>query len=421
MINATKLSNGITVVMENMSYLKSVSFGIWIKLGSAYEDSSNNGISHLLEHMFFKGTTNRTAKQLADDMTKIGGNMNAYTSKECTSFYLTTLDEYLPFAINMVGDMINNSTFEFDDLKKEKSVVIEEIDMYDDSPEDLSHEMLQKMIWKDHPLGYIISGEKDIVRSLTREQLIEYKNSHYTADNMIISVAGNFVTEQLIELLEQNFGSIQASTQNYALTVPKYNRCIYKKEKDIEQLHLNIAFPSITLDSEDRYELTIMNAILGGNANSLLFQRIREEKGLTYSIYSYGSSYTRAGLFHIYAATNPEPAMEVFDEMIKIIEEIKVKGFLEKDIEETKEQIKINLTIANESTKNRMNSNAKVMMNRNRIVDVEETIRKVNAVTKETLDLFIKQSFDLSQSSISLVGNLDRQSVKDIEDKWTKL
>ncbi|WP_310604721.1 M16 family metallopeptidase [Anaerosporobacter sp.] len=420
MITTTRLSNGLTVVLERMPYLKSVSFGVWVKVGSAYENAMNNGIAHMLEHMFFKGTKTRTAKQLADITSMIGGNVNAYTSKECTNFYATTIDEYLPLAIDMISDMIQNSMFNVDELEKEKGVVLEEIDMYDDSAEDMCHEMLQREIWNNHPLGYLISGEKDVVRTFTREQLIEFRDLYYTADNMIISIAGNYTEYAVLKQLEMCFGTIPSTALRQELTTPIYKKCLYKDEMDIEQMHINIAFPSINNLDERRYELTVMNSILGENANCMLFQRIREDMGLTYSIYSYESSFATTGLFHIYAATNPEPALMIYDEIFKIVEEVKNEGFSEKDVEETKKQICVNLTIASENTKNRMNSNAKHVMRYGCISTLEEVIGRVNAITKDSVNLLARDILDESLCSIALVGNLDKKIVKGIEERWKR-
>ncbi|WP_167956617.1 M16 family metallopeptidase [Anaerosporobacter faecicola] len=420
MTTTTKLTNGLTVVLERMPYLKSVSFGVWVKVGSAYENAKNNGIAHMLEHMFFKGTTTRSAKDLADITSMIGGNVNAYTSKEHTNFYATTIDEYLPIAIDMISDMIQNSLFSMEELEKEKGVVLEEIDMYDDSAEDMCHEMLQREVWKEHPLGYLISGEKEIVRSFTREQLITFRDLYYTADNMVISIAGNYNEKETLEQLENSFGKLRATANRPPLTKPEYKNCIYKDEKDIEQMHINIAFPSIASIDESRYELTVMNAILGENANCMLFQRIREEMGLTYSIYSYESSFLTTGLFHIYAATNPEPALKIYEEVFRIIEQVKKTGFSEKDIEETKKQIRVNLTIASESTKNRMNSNAKHIMKYGMIHPLNDIIGRVNKVTKESVDQLANKILDESVCSVALVGNLDQKIVKGIESRWNQ-
>ena len=198
MIKRRKLSNGITVVLEAMPYLRSAAFGIWIKVGSSNENENNNGISHIIEHMLFKGTQNRSAKIIADDMARIGGDINAYTSKECTSFYAVTLDEHLPVAIEILGDMLNHSLLDERSLEKEKGVIIEEIDMYDDSPEDLVHEMLQMKIWDKHPLGYQISGTKETVKKIKRQELVDFIHKYYVGGNMVISVAGNIKEEEIM-------------------------------------------------------------------------------------------------------------------------------------------------------------------------------------------------------------------------------
>jgi predicted Zn-dependent peptidase len=408
MININVLSNKITVITEVLPYLSSASFGVWVKVGSANENDSNNGIAHIIEHMMFKGTSNRDAKQIADEMAIIGGNMNAFTSKECTSYYATTLSEHLPITIDILSDMFINSLIDEKALKKEKGVIIEEIDMYDDSPEDLVHEMLQQRVWKDHPLGYLISGTKKIVKKVTREQILEFIDTYYVGENIIISVAGKFDEDEIRKLLEQKFGVIKSTSSNATNAVgkPEYNRVICKRDKDIEQLHLNIAFDSVSYLSDERYVLSIFNNILGGSINSRLFQKIRENNGLTYSIYSYGSSYKETGLFHIYAAMNPSQTLTVLKQIFKIVNEIKKKGVTDKELSMTKEQIKTELILGNESAKNRMNSNGKSMVNRGRIIPMEEIIEEINKVSFQTVMDFSNRYFDIEKASISLVGNL---------------
>lgn len=418
MVNIKKLSNGITVVLEEMPYLRSVAFGVWIKVGSANEDKSNNGISHMIEHMLFKGTKNRNAKQIADEMARIGGNINAYTSKECTSFYGTTLDKHLAKAIDIIGDMLNNSIISEVELEKEKGVILEEIDMYDDSPEDIAHEMLQKRVWKEHPLGYIISGSKDTVKSFTREQILDYMKKYYVASNIVISIAGNFKENEVMGLLRENFGGLETGKPSIRCISPMYNRCIYTKEKDIEQIHMNIAFESISYDSKEKYALTILNSVLGGSINSRLFQEIREELGLAYSIYSYGSSYNGAGLFHIYAAMNPSQVETVMSKIFQVVKNFKNKGILTEELIETKEQIETELIMSSESAKSRMNSNGKSMMYRGKITPLSETIKRVKSTTSENIQKYIDSYFVNEKSSISLVGNLEEIDLKGIEKTW---
>jgi predicted Zn-dependent peptidase len=417
MTKINQLSNKITVVTEVLPYFKSASIGIWIKVGSANESDSNNGIAHMIEHMLFKGTSSRSAKQIADDMARIGGNMNAFTSKECTSYYATTLSEHLPIAVDILSDMLINSLIDEKALKKEKGVIIEEIDMYNDSPEDLVHEMLQQRIWKNHPLGYKISGTKKVVRKVTREQIRDFMDNYYVGENMIISVAGQFDEDKILKLLEEKFGAIkESSPQPHIISgKPEYHRVHCKKQKDIEQLHCNIAFNSISYLSEERYVLSVLNSILGGSVNSRLFQKIRENSGLAYSVYSYSSSYRETGLFHIYAAMNPSHTVTVVKKIFQNINDIKKKGVTTEELSMTKEQIKTELILGNESAKSRMNSNAKSLLNRDRIVALEELIEGIESVNQEKIKEFANKYFNSSTASISLVGNLKDVDMKVLE------
>lgn len=420
MTNVHYLQNGITIVLEPMNYLRSVSIGVWIRTGSVDEDERNNGISHVIEHMMFKGTKNRTAKQLAEDMSELGGNMNAYTSKENTTFYVTTLDSYLEKAVDILSDMLCNSVFLEKDIQKELEVVMEEIDMYHDSPEDLVYEMLQKEVWKGHSLGYIISGEKEIVSKFTREQIVSYWKEHYIAEKMVISIAGNIEEQQTIELLKKAFITIPTKIeekqkmnleQRYHFRMPSYKKpmysvCKYQKKMDIEQVHMNLCFPCIDYYSEERYPLSILNAILGGSENSRLFQRIREEKGLVYSIYSYESMFATTGLFHIDVVLNPCKYKIVLDEIMQVIKELKEYGVTKEEIHRVKEQIKIELIIGTESTRNRMDGNGRSILRRGKIIPIDETINAINQVTEEQIMIFLNKYIQQEKCSISLVGNL---------------
>lgn len=408
MTSIHRLSNGITLVMEEMPYLKSAAFGVWVRVGSANEDETNNGIAHMIEHMMFKGTKNRTGKQIADEMARIGGNINAFTSKECTSYYATTLSQHLPIAIRIIGDMLNNSLFDEKALRKEKSVIIEEIDMYEDSPEDLAHELLQQRIWKGHPLGYMISGKKTIVRKINKDQILDFMDSYYTGENIVISIAGSFNQREILSLVEEEFGKIKAKSTKLIKSPdkPRYHKVVCKRNKDIEQLHINIAFDGISYLSDERFTLSVLNCIFGGSVNSRLFQKIREDEGLTYSIYSYGSSYKDTGLLHIYAAMNPNQKDMVIDMIYNEIYQLKSKGITKDELIMTKEQIKTELILGSEGARNRMNSNGKSMLNRGRIVSINELIDNIEKVSLDDVKSFANRYLDLSNSSISLVGNL---------------
>jgi len=414
MPNINVLTNGITVVTEVLPYLKSASFGVWIKAGSAYENESNNGIAHMIEHMLFKGTGSRSAKQIADEMAKIGGNINAFTSKECTSYYATCLSSHLPLAIDIISDMLLNSLIDEKALKKEKSVILEEIDMYEDSPEDLVHDMLQQQIWNKHPLGYIISGSKKIVRKISRDQILEFMDTYYVSGNIVISVAGNFDETEILKLIEAKFAGIKEGKADCNNGKPSYRRVICKKNKDIEQLHCNIAFDCISYLSEERYTLSVINSILGGSINSRLFQKIRENSCLAYSIYSYGSSYREAGLLHIYAAMNPAQAPVVVKKIFQIVNDMKKKGVTDDELAMTKEQIKTEIILGNESAKSIMSSNGKSLLNRGTVITIEELIDGIDKVTRKDVLDFANKYFDIKNASISIVGKLDEIDLQDL-------
>ena len=413
-----ELSNGIKVVIENISFYRSVSFGVWIKAGSVYENDTNNGISHMIEHMMFKGTKVHSAKDIADTMTAIGGNMNAFTSKECTCFYARTLDTHLDTAIELIGDMLCNSLIDDESLEKEKKVVVEEIAMYEDSPDDMVHEMLQYNIWKNHPLGYIISGPKTNVKGFTRDDLRRYIGKHYTGENIVISIAGNVNVKADLKKLEKCFGKLKRGKKVEIIEKPLYNRCFYSDNKDVEQAHLNIAFDAVSYYDEDRFSMSIINSILGGSINSVLFQRIREELGLTYSIYSYGSSFSDAGLLHIYASSNPTQIYSVFMKISEVLEDFKKTGIPKKQLEQTKEQLKTELIIGSESTNSRMNSNARSLMFKNRIVTTEDTLEHIDSVDGDSINKCLNKYLNQGMNSVSLIGRLKDINVDEIRTAW---
>lgn len=412
------LSNGIQVVTEPMNYLKSAAVGVWIKVGSAYEQADNNGIAHVIEHMVFKGTYKRDARTIADEMTAIGGNVDAYTTKESTSFYARTLKDYLPRAIDILSDMLLNSRFDEEDLKKELGVILEEIDMYDDSPEDIVHEQLQKAIWKDHPLGYLISGDKEVVRHFTRAQVLEFMNRYYVADRMLISVAGAFDENETLALLEKAFGGVPKGMTPKPMLPPVYHPSLYCQNKDIEQVHLVMAYDCITYRDAQRYVCTIVNNLLGGNLNSRLFQVIREELGLAYTVYSYGSAYDQAGLFQIYAAVNQNQVEEVTKAIIGVINAFKTKGITSHELAIAKDQIRAELILSSESTQNRMNFNGRSVLQYGTVVSLSEELELLEAITARDIADFANRYFQQSTMSLSLVGDLSGLTKTKTEHIW---
>ena len=299
------LSNGIRVVMEDIPYVNSVSIGIWVENGSKDEDKHENGISHFIEHLLFKGTVNRSSKEIAETIDNIGGHINAFTSKEYTCYYVKVLDNHINIAVDILADMLNNSLCKEEDIFKEKSVICEEIKMYHDSPEDLVYELLSETMFENTSLALPILGTEESLKYINRKAIVNYFNSHYIPCNIVISVAGNIDIKETLKLLEYNFGDFNIEHNNSPINSHDYMFKFKKKingiVKDTEQLNMCLGMEGIAIGDDNIYPLCIMNNVFGGSMSSRLFQRIREEQGLAYSVYSHPSSYKETGSFTIYA------------------------------------------------------------------------------------------------------------------------
>lgn len=418
MITEYRLTNGIRLIVEQQQHFRTVSIGIWVKVGSAYENKANQGISHLIEHMLFKGTKRRSSKDISGLIARIGDDVNAYTSNEYTCYYGSTLPELLPELAEMFADMLTESVFAEEELIKEKSVVMDEIDMYNDSPEDLVHEKLQEAIWAGHPLSYLISGDKTSVENISREQLISFYNKHYTGSNMIISIAGNagMSSEDVVRMLENAFSKVLPGEQHdNELTVPLYQTATLQINKKIEQLHINMAFESINALSVERYVAGVFNAAFGGSDNSLLFQSIREEQGLAYSVYSYQNNYLKSGLFHIDITVNPKQAVRVMESVVQLIARVKETEFTEEVLDVYKNQIKIDLIMRAESAKAKMSKNAKDLLYFGTLVPLEEMIHGILSVTAQDVREFAKKHLQIENAGLCIVGRLSKKDRKQID------
>ena len=405
-----RLSNGIRVVVEKIPYMKSVSLGIWVGAGSAHENLNNNGISHFIEHMLFKGTETRTAKEIAEAIDNIGGQLNAFTSKECTCYYAKVLDVHIHVAVDVLTDMLFRSTFLDAEIDKEKSVVLEEINMYEDSPEDNVHDLLSSTVFRKHPLGLPILGSCDTINRFDRELLTGYLNRNYTVDNIVISVVGNFNEKELIELLEEKFHYFaNRSLKETETDLPAFSADSSTKYKDIEQVHLCIGLEGASLTSSYLYPLLIINNIFGGSMSSRLFQKIREDRGLAYSVYSYLSSYKALGLLTIYIAVNPSHVTEVLGLIHKEIKDLLKIGFTNDELEKSKEQLKGSYILGLESTSSRMVAIGKSELLTNHIEKPKEVLQKIDQVTMEEIDRIIHKVFDLQKASIAAVGKIDEK------------
>lgn len=420
MIKIQKLRNDIPVIYEEVTEQKSTSFGIFVKMGSALEDKTTNGISHVIEHMLFKGTLKHNVKELADIMSDLGGTINAYTAKEVTSFYGRVLNEDLEQSLGLMAEMLFESVFAQKELSKEKNVIIDEIDLYDDSAEDLCHELLQKKIWKNSPYGYIISGSRTNVRSFSRQQIVDTWKKNYVPENMVISVAGGIEFNKVYDILDGCFGKVPKAGEENVYPEAEYEQCFLFKYKDTEQVHMNIAFDNVASSDMKRFPMSIINAALGGNLNARLFQKIREEMGLTYSIYSYSSSFNNSGLFHIYASMNPSQVQKVLAGIFDVVEEFRNNGMEQKELESIKKQLRTEIILSGESATAKMNSNAKSYMVLNRVEDMDETIKMMSKVTTLDINQCLAEFFDINKCSLSLVGDLTDNDIKALKKIWSK-
>ncbi len=458
------LSNGLEVVSEPMANRKTVALGVFVKVGSQDETRKNNGISHLVEHMFFKGTGTRSAKEIADLTARIGDDVNAFTSKECTALYGMTVTEKFGELAKLLGDLLTDPQFDAKELTKEKRIVMDEIDMYWDSPDVLVHELLQKRVFREDSLGFLISGTKSVVRSLKREELCEFLHAHYYAGNMLVSVAGGYEEEKIKHILEHAFARVHKGREAASgakkqrllpqdiaavvkrrkaaeLALPPYHAeyirgekedgggernppCYYRSfvvaHKDIEQLHMNLAFPAPCVGDKRRFAYSIFNSAFGGSNNSRLFQKIREEEGMAYSVYSYSSAYRRAGLFHIDITVQPQLAGSVLAKVEEIVEEFSHNGLSKEELFLHKEQVETELIMGAESPKTRMDANAKYALAGTKLYTVEEKLAFLDVVDCAQVGELAKEILRLSKASLCVVGNRKDVDLKGLRKLWNR-
>jgi predicted Zn-dependent peptidase len=402
MINKYSCKNGVRIVLENIPTVRSVAIGVWIGTGSRNEDPQTNGISHFLEHMFFKGTKNRSAKEIAESFDSIGGQVNAFTSKEYTCYYAKVLDTHAQFALDVLADMFFNSTFVEEELNKERNVVLEEIKMYDDTPDDIVHDLLSRAIYGDHPLGYPILGTEETLNTFTSATLKDYIHNRYTPENVVISIAGN-VSDKFILEVEKYFGSYEGGNSATLENIPVFQSNRLSRKKETEQAHLCLGFEGLKIGHEDVYSLIILNNILGGSMSSRLFQEVREQRGLAYSVFSYHSAYQDNGVVTVYGGTGAKQLDVLYETIQETLEKLKQDGITDKELNNSKEQLKGSLMLGLESTNSRMSRNGKneLLLKRHRTLD--EIIEQIDLVTKQSVNGMATSVFT-DQYSVSLIS-----------------
>jgi predicted Zn-dependent peptidase len=399
------LPNGVRILHEHIPYVRSVSLGIWVGTGSRYENAAMSGASHFIEHMLFKGTNTRTAAELAGIMDGIGGQINAFTTKECTCFHGRVLDTHLDQLSEILSDMFFNSKFDEDDITNERGVILEEIDMYADTPEDVASERLSSAVFKGYSLARSILGKKSTLDKMTGETLRQYMGAHYQPDAVVIAVSGSYKPDD-IERLKDRFSAIPKGASK-KLENAVYTPSFTVKRKNLEQNHLTIAFPGINVTDQNRFALQLLSEILGGGMSSRLFQTVREKRGLCYSVYTYGSSYKDTGLFSVYTALGKETEREALRVITDEIKRFKDGGVTQEELLRAREQIKANVLMGLESTGTRMNRLGRNELYFGYVPEPDEIIALYDSVTAEDIQKLSAYCLDYSMVSFSAVGKVD--------------
>lgn len=401
------LSNGIRVVSETIPYVKSASIGIWVGTGSRSEQEHNHGVSHFIEHLMFKGTTSRSAKDIAETVDAVGGQLNAFTAKENTCYYMKVLDTHLELAMDILSDMLIASKFDKDDIDREREVVLEEVNMYEDSPDELVHDIHLNKIWRDHPLGRNILGTTDAISRFDRNLVLEYYRNFYTPDNIVIAAAGNLTHEALTDLAAKYFGGLGGKKYELKSNPPVLTPARTVHNKDTEQVHLCLGTLSVPQNAPEIYTIHILNNILGGGISSRLFQAIREERGLAYSVYSYQTNYSDTGLFTVYAGTRPGNAKQVSELILQNIADIKNNGVTEHDLCKTKDQLKGSLLLGLESSSSRMSRLGKMEITLGKYVTLDEVVAKIDQVSLTDVRQIAESLFDPQTMCFTALGPVD--------------
>jgi predicted Zn-dependent peptidase len=413
MFKKEHLSNGIPVVMEQLKNMRSVSLGIWVKVGSRDEEPHKNGISHFLEHMFFKGTVKRTAKDIAVEIDSLGGELNAFTSKESTTFYVKILDEYLEKGIDLLSDIFLHSTFPEEDIEKEKRIIKEEIKLVEDTPDDYVHDLFNQTIWGHNGLGQPVLGRRETVKSFTRQDIVSHIRKYYGTKDVVISCAGNFEHETLVSILNKSLGSLRRGSEPEKGAPPYFENKVEVFHKELSEAHLCIGVEGIPQTSEDRYILFVLNTIFGAGVSSRLFQEIREKRGLAYSIYSFVSSYYDTGIWGVYAGVSRKRVGEVAGLILKEMLDLS-STLTEVELQRAKNHLKGNIVLGLESTSSRMTNIARQQIYHGRYYSPKEIMKEVDSITLDYIQALAEKLIKQGRFSLTVYGPVYERDLKGI-------
>ena len=412
-LRTTTLPNGLIVLTESMPHVRSVSMGVWVNSGSRDETAEINGISHFVEHMVFKGTTSRSAQQIAREVDTIGGNLDAFTSKETVCFNIKVLDENVAPALDVLSDLVLHPTFAPEELTREQGVILEEIKMDEDNPDYLVHEIFTQNFWQNHALGRPILGTKKTVSSFDQPTVLTFYADTFTPQNMVFSAAGNLDHDEFVARVAAQFASLSASARPLPThPVPVANPHItLKRKKSLEQVQLCLGVPAPPVNSPDRYGVYLLNTILGGGMSSRLFQTIREEQGLAYSIYSEMNPFRDAGSLSVYAGTSVEKTEKLLELTVAELKKLKLETVSDAELKRAKDQLKSNIVIGLESSGSRMSNLARQQMYFGRFFGIEEIVAQIDAVTPAQVQRLAADLFQPELMALTLLGNLGTMSI----------
>ena len=407
-IEMTTLANGLRIITEAMPHVRSVSVGVWISTGSRRESAEQNGISHFIEHMLFKGTTRRSAEDIARSVDSIGGNLDAFTAKELVCFNTKVLDEHLSLAFDVLADLVLHPLFREEDIEKEKGVTLEEIKMENDSPDYLVHEIFSSNFWKDHPLGKPILGTRETVKRFDRGMIHGYYASIYGPGNLIVTAAGNLTHDRLVNLVREHFDTLPPGQPLPPDNVPStHARIALRNKKALEQVHLCLGVPSYPLPHEQRFACYVLNTLLGGGMSSRLFQNIRERQGLAYAVFSELSPYRDTGCLSIYAGTSLESARKVVESITNEFRQLKEQPISDEELRRAKDHLKGSLMLSLESTASRMSNLARQEMYFGQFFSLDALVENIEAVTAGDVQRIARTFFDARQIALTVLGNLE--------------
>jgi predicted Zn-dependent peptidase len=410
----TVLPNGLTLITEKMSTMRSVALGITAGVGSGYEDDKNAGISHFIEHMAFKGTKKRTAMDIASELDAVGGKMNAFTSKEITTYYAVVLDQHISVATDVISDIFLNPVYDKKEMELEKGVILEEIKMYEDTPDELIHDLFAEIIYHDHPLARPTIGTEKSVRAATRDDILAYTKKFYTPDNTIIALAGNIEHDEARRLIEPVFSGMNGKKHFVPPSTPTVKKASKLKYKKTEQVHLCLGTGGPSQLDEDRYAFSILDTALGGSMSSRLFQEIREKRGLAYAIYSYDAALKEGGLFVVYSGTGKENYRTVIDVVMAELKKVKKDGLTKDEITKCKEHIKGSTVLGLESTSSRMSWLAKSEFLYGRVLTVEEVFDKIDKIKADDIIEVANKYIKDEDLTLTIIGDIKESEMPKI-------